>query len=165
MQPVTLALCVARLDDQGQCQTPSTGLRHPSLAMLGVWASADYFKCPRCFGDGLHFLLQPVTLALCVSLLEGQCAASLSADCDWLNAGYRCFGDGLHLFSLHAVCMAVCGQDGRHWGARVSQGLERPGLVIERSWVRIPVGAAENFLLQGQLSVLTLISVSVTPQR
>ena len=54
MQPVTLALCVAWLYAQSQCQTPSTGLRHPSLAMLGVWASADYFKCPRCFGDGLH---------------------------------------------------------------------------------------------------------------
>ena len=31
----------------------------------------------------------------------------------------------------------------------------------ERSRVRIPAGAAGDFLLQGQLSVLTLISVSV----
>ena len=36
--------------------------------------------------------------------------------------------------------------------------------MIERSRVRIQGGAAgENFLLQGQLSVLTLISISVPP--
>ena len=36
--------------------------------------------------------------------------------------------------------------------------------MIERSRVRIPAGAeGESFLLQGQLSVLTLISVSVPP--
>ena len=38
------------------------------------------------------------------------------------------------------------------------------GLVTERSRVRIPAEAAgEYFLLRGQLSVLTLISVSVPP--
>ena len=36
--------------------------------------------------------------------------------------------------------------------------------MIERSRVRIPAGTAENFLLQGRLSVLTLISVSVPPR-
>ena len=36
--------------------------------------------------------------------------------------------------------------------------------MIERSRVRIPAGAGENFLLQGQLSVLTLIPVSVPPR-
>ena len=33
------------------------------------------------------------------------------------------------------------------------------GLVIEKSRVRVPVGAVEDFLLQGQLSLLTVISV------
>ena len=36
--------------------------------------------------------------------------------------------------------------------------------MIERSPVRVPAGAAgEFFFLQGQLSVLTLVSVSVPP--
>ena len=35
--------------------------------------------------------------------------------------------------------------------------------MIERSRVRIPAGAAGDFFLQGRLSVLTLISVSVPP--
>ena len=34
---------------------------------------------------------------------------------------------------------------------------QNDGLVIERSRVRIPLGRRKNFLLQGQLSVLTLI--------
>ena len=33
--------------------------------------------------------------------------------------------------------------------------------MIERSRARVPAGAADEILLQGQLSVLTLISVSV----
>ena len=32
--------------------------------------------------------------------------------------------------------------------------------MIKRAWVRVPAGAAKNVLLQGQLSVLTLILVS-----
>ena len=35
----------------------------------------------------------------------------------------------------------------------------------ERSWVRVPAGAAGEFLLQCQLFVLILISVSVPPLR
>ena len=35
--------------------------------------------------------------------------------------------------------------------------------MIERSWVRIRAGEAGEFSSQGQLSVLTLISVSVLP--
>ena len=37
--------------------------------------------------------------------------------------------------------------------------------MIERSWVRVPAGTAGEFLLQGQLSVLALISVSVPSLR
>ena len=39
------------------------------------------------------------------------------------------------------------------------------GLMIKRSRVQVPAGAVENFLLQGQLSVLTfiLVLVSVPP--
>ena len=47
-------------------------------------------------------------------------------------------------------------------GAGLLSG-QSTGLVIERSRVRILAGAAGNFLIQGQLSVLTLISVSVPP--
>jgi len=47
------------------------------------------------------------------------------------------------------------------------QGLIAPwysvGLVTEMSWIPSPVEAAGIFFLQGQLSVLTLISISVPP--
>ena len=35
--------------------------------------------------------------------------------------------------------------------------------IVIRPWVRVPAGVAGEFLLQGQLSVLTRISVSVSP--
>ena len=52
------------------------------------------------------------------------------------------------LVLLHVYCRLL--EHGQHFGKSV-------GLVIERLRVRIPAGAAENFLLRSQLSVLTLI--------
>ena len=39
----------------------------------------------------------------------------------------------------------------------------RDGLVVERSRVPVQAGLAKEFLLEGQLSVLTFTSVSVPP--
>ena len=49
--------------------------------------------------------------------------------------------------------------------AGIAQWLERRTRDRKQSWVRVfPLERLENVLLQGQLSVLTLISVSVPPQ-
>ena len=48
-------------------------------------------------------------------------------------------------------------------GSEDSSGIRAPDSWSIKSRVRIPAGAAGKFLLQGQLSVLTLISVSVPP--
>ena len=48
--------------------------------------------------------------------------------------------------------------------AGIAQWLERR-TCIERSRVRIPAGTGEKFLLRDQLSVLTLIAVSIPPQQ
>ena len=60
------------------------------------------------------------------------------------------------------VCIsAACKCDTRE--ARIAQWLEcwSRELVIERSRVRVPTGVVGNFLLQGQLPVLSLILVSI----
>ena len=49
------------------------------------------------------------------------------------------------------------------WGAEIAQWVSA-GLMIERTRVRVPAGTAGDCSSQGQLSVLTSLSVSVPPQ-
>ena len=96
-------------------------------------------------GMAFTFLLQPVTLALCFALLEGPVCSEYVRGMRLVECWLSVFWGWPSPLFLHAVCLAVCGQDVRHWGARMAQWLERPGLVIGRSQVRIPVGAAGEF--------------------